>query len=205
LSLNQKQIAQEMIDGGKTFEIPLDEKSFHRSGQILAALQAPLYLMMAMEGNYRGKLDQAHLLPVSTIPIEMKMYKKAEGVATSERSDEWTQVTNPEFKMGEMVKFEIEMNPGRELRDVAVEVPLPAGLNYIGLNRSDGGWYYRQEKRNDRVLYFFKYLPNQKFVLEIILQAQTPGVYSMPPISAQCMYRPEFFGSIFEKTVTIRR
>ncbi len=54
--------------------------------------------------------------------------------------------------------------------------------------------WFRQEIRDDRVLYFVDHMGAGMFHYRYLARATTPGVYMLPPTKAEAMYHPEVFG-----------
>lgn len=88
---------------------------------------------------------------------------------------------------------------------VAVELPLPAGLEAIDASLGAGGrarvampgdstedpWVDHQELHRDRVLVFVDELGSGRHVHTIPVLATTPGSYVLPAAVAEAMYSPE--------------
>ncbi|MBU0579699.1 MAG: hypothetical protein KKA19_00860, partial [Candidatus Margulisbacteria bacterium] len=186
---------------GEHHKIALTNEQIKNGHQIKVLTDgSTIYAAMNIKGIYRGLLDKRYLLPENKLEIKRVLYKKD----TAGEQGAWSQVHKPQFKMGDNVKISIEINIPKNLRDVVIEVPLPAGLSYVGLNESKNRWWYREEKRSDRIIYFFKDFYSGTTKLEAMVQAQTPGEFSMPPATIQCMYRPELTGSTLEEIVEIK-
>jgi alpha-2-macroglobulin len=62
--------------------------------------------------------------------------------------------------------------------------------------RGDGyhASWFRQEIRDDRVLYFVDHMLAGMFHYRYLARATTPGTFMMPPTKAEAMYQPEIFG-----------
>ena len=96
-------------------------------------------------------------------------------------------------------------------RYVAVELPLPAGLEAVDhslgrTRRSRGASSLtadHQELRGDRVLVFVDELPAGTHEYEISVRATHEGTYAMPPASAHAMYAPEIAGNSGAETVRV--
>jgi uncharacterized protein YfaS (alpha-2-macroglobulin family) len=97
---------------------------------------------------------------------------------------------------------------------VALEVPLPAGLEAIdtaiGRGRAAmllpgeyGWWVDHRELHADRALVFADRLPPGSRTHTLHLRAATPGEFSMPPPHAEAMYLPEIHGHGVAQRVTI--
>jgi uncharacterized protein YfaS (alpha-2-macroglobulin family) len=120
------------------------------------------------------------------------------------------------------VRLRITVNGDREF--VAVEDPLPAGLEAVDLNlktsavlqppewarkaaaderargdraERDWGWWSpwdHTEKRDDRVLYFSRQLRKGSWDISYVARATTAGSFVRPPAHAEEMYNPAVHG-----------
>ena len=106
---------------------------------------------------------------------------------------------------GESVVFDIMIKNRTQLSYVAVNVPVPAGLEPVqenlgkghaasAMTEERGYWISYQENRPDRVLLFADVLAPGSHVHTIQLRATTPGRYALPPARAEAMYTPEVYG-----------
>ncbi|MDD4159406.1 MAG: MG2 domain-containing protein [Synergistaceae bacterium] len=81
----------------------------------------------------------------------------------------------------------------KDLRNVAVVVPLPAGLEIENPRFSPNGEalppFVRAEARDDRLILYIEKL-EKKLEWKFILRAVTAGTFDVPQISAECMYEP---------------
>ena len=111
-------------------------------------------------------------------------------------------ITGPTFRGGELVVAEITVKAlSRTLENVVVVDMLPAGLEIENPrlhSRVDLPWTKGQsltpdnmDIRDDRLVFFgsFPYQQERKFYY--LLRAVTPGIFTVPPISAEAMYAPE--------------
>ncbi len=87
---------------------------------------------------------------------------------------------------------------------VAIEVPLPAGLEAVdaklgagrlarALTGTRGWWVSHEQLRRDRVLLFANALGPGRHTHSIPVLATTPGRYALPAAVAEAMYSPEIF------------
>ena len=115
---------------------------------------------------------------------------------------------------GELVAMDVELSTGVRRGYVAVEIPLPAGLEAIDMSIGSGraamrlpghrgSWVNHQELRYDRVVLFADDLVPGRHRHTVYLRATTPGKYRMPPARAESMYYPEVFGHTAATTVTV--
>jgi hypothetical protein len=112
--------------------------------------------------------------------------------------------------------IEIELSTDAPRRYVAVEVPLPAGLEAVdtrlghrGAARTRGrpersALPSHVELRADRVLLFFDSLPPGTTKHAIPVVATTPGRFAVPAAVAEAMYEPETRARTLRDVVEIR-
>lgn len=107
--------------------------------------------------------------------------------------------------VGNAVAVDLELRTHQRVRYVAVDVPIPAGLEPVQLTLgkgqtaatgtgTTGRWFTRQELRRDRVLLFIDDLPPGLHRHTIHLRATSRGHYTFPPAHAEAMYIPELQG-----------
>ncbi len=118
--------------------------------------------------------------------------------------------------VGDTYKVTLSMSVPQDRHFVAVESPLPAGLELIDLslkttqqglydeelNQSENPygwwnnlWYFNHtEFRDDRLLLFADYLPTGVYEYEYLVRATTPGKFRHRPARIYEMYFPETFG-----------
>ena len=119
------------------------------------------------------------------------------------------------LKLGATLRYKVHISSGQDRQFVAVRIPLPAGAEPIdgsfvtsalippqkSNNPNDDEYDYDwmssspvQEIHDTEVLYFIDRFSKGKTTLEFCFRTTTPGVYQVPPITAECMYQPEVFG-----------
>ena len=133
-----------------------------------------------------------------------------------------------EVNAGELVRVQVRVATAQERNFVAVEVPLPAGLEAVDTSLAttrqatrgsddqessealdqapeDSFWspFDYSEKRDDRVLYFSDHLPPGVHLQSFVARATTPGKFVLKPASAGEMYAPEVFGRSDGGTLTV--
>ncbi len=116
-----------------------------------------------------------------------------------------------QVRAGSLVKVKVFVETTVERAWVAVEDPLPAGLEVVNpklaagaggeATQSDGQRYWwqevtwdHQELRDDRVLWFSDRLPAGRYVLTYQARATTDGTFLALPAHAEAMYEPEVMG-----------
>jgi len=107
--------------------------------------------------------------------------------------------------VGEAVAFDLTLRNRAPLSYVAIEVPVPAGLEPVldnlgkghgasGLAGEGGSITSHEERRPDRVLLFIDQLSAGEHRHTVALRAITPGEFALPPARAEAMYMPEIYG-----------
>ncbi len=121
------------------------------------------------------------------------------------------------FYAGDLVRVRVRVASKDARRFVAVDVPLPAGLEAVdtslastahaggarddeteGEDDDDGPWFWspfgHSEKRDDRVSFYADDLPPGVHTLTFVTRATTMGTFVLLPAEASEMYAPEVFG-----------
>ncbi len=111
-------------------------------------------------------------------------------------------------RAGDLLRVHVRLGTSKARRDVAVEVPVPAGLEIVDTSlastASAGGtpdygsgfWspWSHVERRDDRLLLFADELPPGIHEKSFVVRATTPGRFLSRPAQAEEMYAPEVFG-----------
>lgn len=116
---------------------------------------------------------------------------------------------------GSLLAIDVVLEVPAALDHVAVEIPLPAGLEAVDLDIGKGraamklagqrGWWVsHQELHRDRALVFANHLQPGVHQTTIFLRATTPGEYVMPAGTAAMMYYPEIYGRTTARRLTVR-
>jgi alpha-2-macroglobulin len=116
---------------------------------------------------------------------------------------------------GDLIALDIDIHITSALDHVALEVPLPAGLEAINLDLgkgtsamklsgSRGSWVSHQELRRDRAVLFADHIEPGKYRTTVALRATTPGEYVMPAGHAHMMYYPEVYGRTTARRLLVR-
>lgn len=127
---------------------------------------------------------------------------------------------NPTDKMpttlraGEVFAIDVSVHNKALLRYVAIDLPVPAGLEPIDLGLGSrktlpmggtyGWWTSHVEHHDDRVVMFADTLQPGTHTRTVYLRATTPGEFSFPPTHAEAMYTPEVFGRSAGGTVEVK-
>jgi uncharacterized protein YfaS (alpha-2-macroglobulin family) len=114
---------------------------------------------------------------------------------------------------GDLVQVELSVGTPSPRRFVAVESPLPGGLEPADADlRLGGSWLRdyertpyaaRRELRDDRVVYFVDDLPAGVTTFRYVARATTVGTFATPPARVEEMYSPETFARTAPETTTI--
>ncbi len=96
---------------------------------------------------------------------------------------------------GAAVQVELRIVAEENMRYVLLEEPIPAGCEVVA---SDGHPYGqpwdRREVWDNRLVFFFDYLPKGDHFVEYVLRTEAPGRYNILPSTAMLMYFPEVRG-----------
>lgn len=122
---------------------------------------------------------------------------------------------------GDLVRVRVRVATSQARRFVAVDVPLPGGLEAVDASLAssarlpptprgddedgdaearddDEGWFWspftHTELRDDRVVLFSDVLPPGVHVATVAARATTPGTFVLRPSTAEEMYAPEVWG-----------
>ncbi len=130
-------------------------------------------------------------------------------------------------QVGDLVKVRLTLVAPSARRYVAVEDPLPAGLEIVNTSfetagrqlgaevdqenkdQEDDGWWYPSysfdhiEQRDDRVLLFADVLDSGVFNHTYMARATTPGTFAAPAARAEEMYAPRVYGRSQATSLTI--
>ena len=120
-----------------------------------------------------------------------------------------------EVQLGEPTAIDLQLENRADLSYVAVEVPLPAGLEVLQKNIGRGQASLRiagntdpyvshEELRADRVLLFADYLPAGTHHHTIYVRPTTAGTFVLPAAHAEAMYEPEIHGRTTGTTVVVK-
>lgn len=117
--------------------------------------------------------------------------------------------------LGQRTLVEIELSTGATQHHVAVEVPLPAGLEAVDAQLGTGAQarvargvvssphLSHHELRPDRIVLFFDQLPPGTTRHSVPLVATTPGRFRLPAAVAEAMYEPETRARTTRGTVVV--
>jgi len=128
--------------------------------------------------------------------------------------DERGAVRDDSLQAGELVAMDVTIRVDAATRWIAVDLPLPPGLETVDITLGKGqrarrlaggrgGWVSHEELRRDRAVLFADALGPGTHETTVFLRATTPGRYEMPPAVAHAMYTPEIRGHTTRTSVRI--
>jgi alpha-2-macroglobulin len=187
----------------RTWDIARGEK-----GAVTLANDGPglLYYSFESEG-----------VPVDTAEYYKKLESRNRGMKVSrEWFDEKGNPLDPAtVKQNDLVVARITLEPnGNAYDNIVIEDLLPAGLEVENPNLDTAqtlpwlttkfDWCARRDIRDDRVLLFTKPV-HGKSEFCYLARAVTPGRFTVPPVSAECMYDPEIRSVTSQTEMTISK
>jgi uncharacterized protein YfaS (alpha-2-macroglobulin family) len=156
-------------------------------------------------------------VPVDTAEYYKKLESRNRGMkVTREWLDDQGKPLDPAtIKQNNLVVARITLEPnGHTYDNIVIEDLLPAGLEVENPNldtaqtlpwlTSKFDWCARRDIRDDRVLLFTKPVSG-KSVFCYLARAVTPGRFTVPPVSAECMYDPEIRSVTSQTEMTIAK
>ena len=116
---------------------------------------------------------------------------------------------------GEAVAMDLQIENDVAIDYVAIDVPLPAGLEAlqreVGFGQASmrlpgtyGPFVSHEELRADRVVVFADRLHRGVHKHTIYLRPTTPGQFVLPSAQAEAMYEPELYGRTTMSQIEIR-
>lgn len=120
-------------------------------------------------------------------------YKEGYSVATS-----WTHNLNK----GEEIKLVIKVKADKPADYVMLEIPIPAGLDYVS-KPAAGYREYHRSYYDHQVVIFYEHLTAGEFEISFPLKARYPGKYQVNPAKISQQYFPAFFGSTGVERVNV--
>jgi hypothetical protein len=179
-------------------------------------------LPLVFQADGKGTLFYSALLRYA--PLEVPREARAEGITVQRWFEPFDAPGKQSLEVaaGDLVRVRARVATPQERNFVAVEVPLPAGLEAVDTAlltsrqtarsrdeeaqeseksqaldaTQDFFWspFDHSEKRDDRVVYFSDHLPPGVHTLSFVARATTPGKFVLKPARAEEMYSPEVFG-----------
>jgi hypothetical protein len=130
------------------------------------------------------------------VPAEQAL-PEAKGIAVQRtyRVPVQNPVEGGEQETGSIVQVELRLTADQNMRYVLLEEPIPAGCEVIVDEERpwDNPWD-RREVWDNRLVFFFDYLPRGDRFLTYVLRAEAPGHYNILPATVMLMYFPEVRG-----------
>lgn len=164
-----------------------------------AKTTAPGDVWIEADGDVNASIRRSDVSPTTPKPAF------ARGLSLERRySDPKTGKPVTRLALGDIVQVELDLRSTRALRMLALEEPLPAGLepldpglssgSFAGCDRcNDLGGFDHIRRRDDRVEGFAEWLPAGSHKLRYLLRATTAGSFSAPGATASLMYAPNVF------------
>jgi uncharacterized protein YfaS (alpha-2-macroglobulin family) len=187
---------------GATVEIPMAQLRAHQ-GKALSFVR-------------RGTAGQLHFaLHLVSYPRERETVPLDAGFRVTRRyvhaDGPRAGLTATTFRVGDLVRAHLTVEVPETRHYVAVDDPLPAGLEPILLTERPAGFeaerwlarFDRTEQRDDRVLLFAGELPTGRHEHSYLLRATTPGTFTAVGSHAHAMYSPHVEGRGVPTTVTV--
>lgn len=185
--------------------------AIHRSGRVTAgATKTEPRVTVRREG--KGRLYWR--VGMSWTPPDAGKSSDAHGIAI-ERSLRTSKTDLVDRVVaGELVALDVTITVDRRQRYVAIDLPLPPGLEAVDdtlgsgararvLPSKGGGWVSHRELRRDRAVLFADMLAPGKHTATVFLRATTPGSFRMPAAVAHAMYAPERRGHTADADVEV--
>lgn len=198
---------------GRSFEF---EDSFTDMGKLLAAdRQDPSSSALLLERAGVGRMYYRVGLEWASTARDLPARSEGLTITRALRDPKGTIADDQVIATGELLALDVTLDTRSELTHVAIELPLPAGLEAIDLELGKGSsamkiagrrghWVSHQELRRDRAVVFADHLDPGTHHTTVFLRATTPGEYEMPPASAEMMYYPEVYGRTASRRVSVR-
>jgi hypothetical protein len=102
------------------------------------------------------------------------------------------------------------ISPYKELNDLALDIPLPSGWEFINTrlwdeeNTADKRWDY-QDIKDDRVLTYFSLSQGKDAIISVSVRAHASysGRYYLPAVRCEAMYLDDVYASTKGRWITI--
>ncbi|NLD04630.1 MAG: hypothetical protein GX672_01845 [Synergistaceae bacterium] len=159
----------------RTISVPLERRSSFRA---VNRGSSRLFVSWSAEGIPLGKVNNRDNGMEARLSLTDRKGKPA----------------GQKIERGTALISNLTVTPGaKDLRNVVVVIPLPAGLEIENPRYSVDGEalppFVRAEARDDRLLLYIERL-EKRLDWKFILRAVTSGTFDVPQISAECMYDP---------------
>lgn len=137
--------------------------------------------------------------------IELSSYYKYWDTTTTEKFEGYKIESNwkTTMKAGETQKLTVKVEVSKSRDYVMVEIPIPAGLDYVEKPNSGGKEYYRSYY-NHQVVVFYENVRPGTYYIEVPLKARYTGKYYINPAKISEQYFPVFYGKTGIKIMEVR-
>ncbi|MBF0213883.1 MAG: alpha-2-macroglobulin [Magnetococcales bacterium] len=128
-----------------------------------------------------------------------------------------TRKTEGVWSPGDVMRVRLEFEAQTDMGWVAVSDPIPAGSAILGtgLGRdsaildpakptSESRRPSFEERRFDRYLAYYEWLPKGRWSVEYSLRLNNPGHFNLPPTRVEAMYAPDQFGATPLEPITVQ-
>lgn len=112
------------------------------------------------------------------------------------------------WHVGDVIRVKLSVHAMSDMTWVVVDDPVPAGATILGkgfaneskrLTQGERGtgwvWPAFTEKKFDRYIGYYRYVPAGDFSVEYTMRLNTPGRFALPPSRVEAMYKPEQFAA----------
>ena len=174
--------------------------------------EGPVSIVLARAGKGRAyyRLGMSYARPTK----DLTAIERGIGLTSSLRSQSGPIAPGATVPVGTLMAMDITLTARSRVRHVAVNLPIPAGLEPINLSLGGPkvlplggrrGWFVSHEELHpDRALVFADDLSPGTHHHTVYLRATTPGTYDMPAARAEAMYAPEIFSRAPGRTLVVQ-
>ena len=172
---------------------------------------APLPIVLQRTGQ--GRLY--YRLGAEWAPAQTTLPARSQGLTVTRSLRTRDGAASGSVIAGDPLAMDITITADARVRYVAIDIPLPAGLEGVSrtlgkgrsaatLGGSKGWWATHEEQRADRVVIFADDLQPGPHTTTVDLRATSRGKFSLPPVHAEAMYMPEVYGRTEGSTLEVR-
>lgn len=180
---------------------------------VSASRDAQQALLLQREGRgrlyYRLELTWTPEGPLSDRPARAQGLRLQRTLRTASSQDTHS------MRLGEAAAVDLLIENRAVLNYVAIEVPLPAGLEVLQRNLGQGQaslmlpgsrspFVSHEELRADRFVVFTDQLPPGKHHHTLYVRPTTPGHFVLPSAQGEAMYEPEVFGRTTAAAIDVK-
>jgi len=154
---------------------------------------------------------------VRGLPEKRRNHEVAEGMTIERRylTTNGEAISLENAQQGDVIVAQIKVSAEKYWNNVVIDDLLPAGLEIenprldsrqnlpkIGSNTLP---LDNLDIRDDRLLIYTNLRPNAELTYSYLLRAVTAGTFTLPPITAECMYDPNVRAASSSGFVTVKR